>query len=43
MSKKIKGVLPNDTWLKKNGYGELVKAKAAKPELFAHIKKSPKR
>lgn len=30
-----KNILPNDTWLKANGYSELVKARKDRPELFS--------
>lgn len=33
----IKGILPPDSWLRKNGYSGLVQAKRKHPELFAHI------
>ena len=32
-----KNILPNDTWLKANGYNGLVKARKDRPELFSTV------
>ena len=35
---KARGILPNDQWLKANGYAGLLNAMKRNPELFSHIR-----
>jgi len=44
MSKnKINRLLPSEQWLKRNGFGELVKVMKKHPDKFAHIPQSKNR
>lgn len=40
--KKSKCVLPSEEWLKRNGFGELLKVMKMHPEKFAHIPQEKK-